>query len=217
MVRAPLVLIGSLVTWTMTSCPSFSRSSMRAPPPARAASSASSSSSVGRAAGLARQQALEVVGRAAHVRDVQVRRLLEADVDERGLHAGQHALDPALVDVAGDPTLALALDVELAQDPSCTSATRVSGPSALITSRLLCGIRTKLGAREKPRAVGAHADANVRVHRETSRVRGPVVTRNCRQFNDIADFRVSRHAPCSSRGLEAADRVSARFALPSSP
>ena len=71
----------------------------------------------GRAAGLARQQTLEVVGRAAHVRDVQVRALLEADVDERRLHPGEHALDPSLVDVAGDPTLALALDVELAQVP----------------------------------------------------------------------------------------------------
>jgi len=39
------VLIGSFVTWTTISCPSFSRSSMRAPPEARAASAASSSSS----------------------------------------------------------------------------------------------------------------------------------------------------------------------------
>ena len=88
---------------------------MRAPPPARAASSASSSSSLGRPARLAGEQPLEVVGRAAHVRDVQVGALLEADVDERRLHAGQHALDPTLVDVAGDATLALPLDVELAE------------------------------------------------------------------------------------------------------
>ena len=90
---------------------------MRAPPPARAASSASSSSSVGRPARLAGEQPLEVVGRAAHVRDVQVRALLEADVDERGLHAGEHALDATLVDVARDATLALPLDVELAEVP----------------------------------------------------------------------------------------------------
>src|SRR5262249_43915289 len=66
---------------------------------------------------LAGQQSLEVVGRAAHVRDVQVRALLEADVDERGLHTGQYALDPTLVDVSSDAPLALALDVGLTKEP----------------------------------------------------------------------------------------------------
>src|SRR5437773_586977 len=61
------------------------------------------------------EQALQIVRRAAHVRDVQVGRLLETDVDEGGLHPGQHAFDAALVDVAGDPALLLALDVELAE------------------------------------------------------------------------------------------------------
>src|SRR5262249_36549859 len=54
------------------------------------------------AARLAAQQALEVVGRSAHVRDVQVGALLEPDVDEGRLHPGQDPFDAALVDVAGD-------------------------------------------------------------------------------------------------------------------
>src|SRR6185295_8699843 len=66
---------------------------------------------------IAGQQALQVIRRPADVRDVEVRALLEADVDERRLHAGQNAFDAALVDVPGDPTLALALDVELAEVP----------------------------------------------------------------------------------------------------
>ncbi len=48
---------------------------------------------------------------------MEVGALLEADVDEGGLHAGEHALDPTLVDVAGDPPLALPLDVKLAEIP----------------------------------------------------------------------------------------------------
>ena len=60
---------------------------------------------------------LEVLGRAAHVADVEEGGLLHADVDERRLHARQHALDPALVDVADDAALALALDVELDELP----------------------------------------------------------------------------------------------------
>ena len=91
---------------------------MRAPLPTRAASAASSSSSCGRRTSLAGEQTLEVLRRAPDVRDVEVGALLEADVDEGGLHAGEHALDPALVDVADDPALALPLDVELAELPA---------------------------------------------------------------------------------------------------
>ena len=47
------------------------------------------------------------------VGDVQEGRLLEADVDEGGLHAREHAHHLALVDVAGDAVVAAALDVEL--------------------------------------------------------------------------------------------------------
>ena len=64
------------------------------------------------------EQTLEVVRGAPDVRDVEVGALLEADVDEGGLHPGEHALDPTLVDVARDPTLALPLDVQLAEIPA---------------------------------------------------------------------------------------------------
>ena len=48
-----------------------------------------------------------------HVGDVEERVALEPEVDERRLHAGQHARDPALVDVADDAALRLALDEDL--------------------------------------------------------------------------------------------------------
>ena len=50
------------------------------------------------------------------VGDVQERRALEADLDERALHAGQHARDAAEVDVADEPARARALDVQLLHD-----------------------------------------------------------------------------------------------------
>jgi hypothetical protein len=55
--------------------------------------------------------------RGGDVARVQERGLVLADVDEGGLHAGEHAQDLALVHVAHGPALALALDVELGQDP----------------------------------------------------------------------------------------------------
>ena len=45
--------------------------------------------------------------------DVQEAVLVEADVDERGLQAGQDVVDLALVDVADDGAVAAALEVEL--------------------------------------------------------------------------------------------------------
>ena len=50
------------------------------------------------------------------VGDVQERRALEPDLDERALHAGQHARDAAEVDVADEPARARALDVQLLHD-----------------------------------------------------------------------------------------------------
>jgi hypothetical protein len=47
------------------------------------------------------------------VGDVEERVALETDVDERGLHSGQDFRDAALVDVADDGALALALDPQL--------------------------------------------------------------------------------------------------------
>ena len=45
--------------------------------------------------------------------DVEEAVLLEADLDERGLHAGQHVVDDALVDVPGDRVLLGPLEVDL--------------------------------------------------------------------------------------------------------
>ena len=47
------------------------------------------------------------------VGDVQERRAFEADVDERRLHAGQHAHDLAEIDVADPAARQRALDVKL--------------------------------------------------------------------------------------------------------
>jgi hypothetical protein len=46
---------------------------------------------------------------------MQERGAREADLDERRLHAGQHARDAALVEVADDAAAARALDVHLLQ------------------------------------------------------------------------------------------------------
>ncbi len=39
--------------------------------------------------------------------------LLEADLDERGLHAGKHVVDGAEIDVAGDRALLGPLEIDL--------------------------------------------------------------------------------------------------------
>ena len=52
-----------------------------------------------------------------HVVRVQEAVLVEADVDERRLEAGQDVVDLALVDVPDDRAVALALDVELGNAP----------------------------------------------------------------------------------------------------
>jgi hypothetical protein len=46
---------------------------------------------------------------------MQERGLLEADVDKSGLHAGQHPLNPGLVDVAEHPATAQPLDVNFGE------------------------------------------------------------------------------------------------------
>jgi len=60
-------------------------------------------------------QPAKVVGRPAHVRDVQVGRLLQADVDESGLHPRQDPIHPAFVDIPRDAPFLFALDVEFSQ------------------------------------------------------------------------------------------------------
>ena len=62
------------------------------------------------------------------VADVQEGRLLEPDVDERRLHAGQHARHAPEHDGARHAALALALDVELAEDCPARARRRGSHP-----------------------------------------------------------------------------------------
>ena len=50
------------------------------------------------------------------VGDMQEGRALEPDLDERALHAGQHARDAAEADVADEPARAGALDVQFLHD-----------------------------------------------------------------------------------------------------
>ncbi len=189
--RAPLVPSGSFTTWTRTSCPSLSRSSIlgfgRSRSPLRPAAAASRPRPVGAwrhraaaalAAALGRRrfagrsiqpgdgrrrqarlsafepaarptaaglghavdcgasrtplagrrtpardrprlvlvvagQPLELLDGVDDFRDVEERVALEADVNEGGLHAGEDFVDPALVDVADNAALILALDEDL--------------------------------------------------------------------------------------------------------
>src|SRR4029079_1243823 len=50
---------------------------------------------------------VELVERVDDLRDVEEPVALEAEIDERGLHAGQDFRDPAFVDVADDSALTL--------------------------------------------------------------------------------------------------------------
>ena len=93
--RAPLVPIGSLTTCTRMSSPSFTRLRM---------------SSTARGAD---QRALGI--RRRDVRGVQERGAFQAHVDECRLHAGQHALHAALVEIADDAAPALPLDEQLGE------------------------------------------------------------------------------------------------------
>ena len=118
--RAPLVPSGSLTTWTRISWPSLQQvldlrlrpraipASRRRPSPFGAASPFSSSSS--------RLELLELLERVDDVGDVEEAVALEAEVDERRLHAGQDLRDPALVDVADDAALPLALDEDFGDE-----------------------------------------------------------------------------------------------------
>ncbi len=57
----------------------------------------------------------QLVDAGIEVGDVQEARLGEPDVDEGRLHPGKHAQHLALVDVAGDATIARTLDVNLGE------------------------------------------------------------------------------------------------------
>ena len=134
--RAPLVPSGSLATWTTISWPSFRSSSIFGWGRARGPSPPPSP-------GVARRpprrpiEALEFLDRVDDIRDVQEAVALEADVNERALHAGQHFRDPALVDVADDSSMPLALDEISVTRSSSRMATIVSWPLAEMIISLL--------------------------------------------------------------------------------
>ena len=65
----------------------------------------------------ARPERVEVVDLLPDVGDVEERVLLEADVHERRLHAGEDARDAPLVDVSDGPALLAALDLDLRDAP----------------------------------------------------------------------------------------------------
>jgi hypothetical protein len=145
---------------------------------------------------LGRQQPLEIVWRTPDVGDVQVRALLEADVDECGLHPGEHPFDTAFIDVAGDPSFALAFDVELAEEPIFNEgyaglrAVGVDHQEAMRHGHALGGDGKITGSDVPP-------DVNVRVHRGKVVRLEVLVTRNRAQFNDIGIKGFGRHTPCS--------------------
>ncbi len=49
------------------------------------------------------------------IRNVQKARLLESDIDEGGLHPGQHPRDLAFVDIPGEADLPVSLEVEFGE------------------------------------------------------------------------------------------------------
>ena len=98
--RAPLVPIGSLTTCTRMSSPSLTRLRM--------------SSTCPSAFGAWPTSVLLGIRR-RNVGGVQEGGAFQAHVDERRLHARQHALHAALVEIADDAAAALALDEQLGQ------------------------------------------------------------------------------------------------------
>ena len=84
-----------------------------APSPARTGSGTASATAGEAVLLVARFEAVELLDGVDDFGDVEKRVALEADVNERGLHAGEHLRDPALVDVADHAALTLALDEDL--------------------------------------------------------------------------------------------------------
>ena len=103
---------GSLATWTTISWPSFSSSSIFGCGAALAPLAAIAAVLVL----VARVEPLEFLDRVDDVRDVEEAVALEADVNERALHAGQHFRDPALVDIPDDAAMPLPLDEDLGHE-----------------------------------------------------------------------------------------------------
>ena len=141
--RAPLVFSGSLTTWTTTSWPGLSRSVIFLPPslprPRRGVSTPGQDDLV----------------------DVQEPVLVEADVDEGGLEAGQDVVDLALVDVAHDGAVAAALEIEL-RDPVPGGGVRLAAPAP--TARRLGGRRTGRLKQRDPGLPAVDADDDLLLH-----------------------------------------------------
>ena len=89
--------------------------------------------------------------------DVQEAVAVEADVDERGLHAGEDVVDHALVDVADDRPLAAPLDVELGDLP----VTAVARSAASARVRLAARSRRSLAAASGGALAFEHRDAGL--------------------------------------------------------
>ena len=99
--RGPFVFSGSLIAWTRISWPGFKQLGDALALLAAAATAA----------------ARDLHAREDDVVRVQEAVLVEADVHEGGLEAGQDVVDLALVDVSDDRAVALALYVELGNPP----------------------------------------------------------------------------------------------------
>ena len=84
--------------------------------------------------------------------DVQEPVLVEADVDEGGLEAGQDVVDLALVDVAHDGAVAAALEVEL-RDPVAGGGVRLAAPAPTASAwRPACPVASSSATRVSPRS-----------------------------------------------------------------
>ena len=81
--------------------------------------------------------------------DVQEAVLLQADVDERGLQAGEHVVDPALVDVADDRAAAAPLEIQLGDLVFRQPARRLTAPAGAARP---AGLRGATAFRSPPAA-----------------------------------------------------------------
>src|ERR1700684_87917 len=97
--RAPLLPIGSLITCTRMSSPEFTRRRMSSP----------AASVAGAAFTIVSSPALRTMSAACR----QEGGALQSNLDERRLHAGQHARHAPLVEVAHKSAAAGAFDVQL--------------------------------------------------------------------------------------------------------
>ena len=129
--RAPFDPRGSFATWTRISSPRLRRSSIGSGYGARTGASSvdggAARISVGIGSGRRVREAFgvaieqfgvdewQIADAGIEIGYVQKASFGEPDVDEGGLHPGEHADNLALVDVAGDATITCSLDVHLGE------------------------------------------------------------------------------------------------------